>query len=128
MFSDLQNSNEQDVFKWIRTVSSTFLILNPPIGRPKALGLGDDISRQEFFRRRHLIPFHPRIDTRYRRGGECVRISNEFQTYTLSRKQLLQWPILLKQIWSQIEQAEIKIVDITRTQDHLVIVYRRLRR
>ena len=50
-----------------------------------------------------------------------------FETYTLSRSQLIEWPSILGQIRALVEQSEIKIVAIKRHEDRLTIIFRRLR-
>ncbi|GGI97726.1 hypothetical protein GCM10010885_04250 [Alicyclobacillus cellulosilyticus] len=49
-----------------------------------------------------------------------------FETITLPRSVLVEWPSKLKEIRTLMERSEIKIVDIRRERDNLVIVFRRL--
>lgn len=55
-----------------------------------------------------------------------MHMSSVFETYTLSRDQLTEWPTALSKIRTQIEKSEIKIVDIRRDGNQLIIVYRKL--
>jgi hypothetical protein len=53
-------------------------------------------------------------------------MSSEFEYLTLSRSQLVEWPAVLAEIRSLVLNSRIKVVDIRRHQDHLIIVFRRL--
>ncbi len=61
------------------------------------------------------------------RGATGMEQTRVFETYTLSRSQLIEWPSILGQIRALVEQSEIKIVDIKRHEDRLTIIFRRLR-
>ncbi|WP_410028521.1 hypothetical protein [Alicyclobacillus cycloheptanicus] len=58
-------------------------------------------------------------------AAEMKSLSNEFYQVSLSRSQFSDWQSALSTIRTQIEQSEIKIVDIKRVgNDELVIIYR----
>ncbi|MCL6626135.1 hypothetical protein [Alicyclobacillus shizuokensis] len=53
-------------------------------------------------------------------------MESKFEYLTLSRSDLTRWPTVLSEVRDLVEQGYIKVVDIRRHQDHLLIVFRRL--
>lgn len=55
-----------------------------------------------------------------------MRLVGDFETVVLSRADLPEWPSLLRQFRTRMESSEIKIVDIRRRHDELIITFRNL--
>jgi hypothetical protein len=52
--------------------------------------------------------------------------SSVFETVILSRSDLVYWPVILNEIRGLVESSDIKVVDIQRDKEQLIIVYRKL--
>jgi hypothetical protein len=50
---------------------------------------------------------------------------NVFETVILSRSDLIHWPAILNEIRSLVESSDIKVVDIQRDKEQLIVVFRR---
>ncbi|MHB1627212.1 MAG: hypothetical protein ACYCVB_02370 [Bacilli bacterium] len=50
----------------------------------------------------------------------------DFETCVLSRADLPEWPSVLRQFRTRVESSEIRIVDIKRYHDELIITFRNL--
>ncbi|MDQ0190830.1 hypothetical protein JI721_00835 [Alicyclobacillus cycloheptanicus] len=48
-----------------------------------------------------------------------------FETYTFARSERAAWPSVLQQLKSLVAGAEIKVVDIKRDGDELMVTFRR---
>jgi hypothetical protein len=61
----------------------------------------------------------------HRAGGTTVENFNVFETVILSRSDLVHWPAILNEIRSLVESSDIKVVDIQRDKEQLIVVFRR---
>ncbi|MCL6442785.1 MAG: hypothetical protein K6T83_04885 [Alicyclobacillus sp.] len=52
--------------------------------------------------------------------------SHVFETFTVSRSELMDRPSVLSKIKSLLDRTDIKVVDVKRNHDELTIVFRRL--
>ncbi|CAM3776890.1 hypothetical protein [Alicyclobacillus pomorum] len=51
--------------------------------------------------------------------------SSVFETLILSRSDLVYWPAILNKIRGLVESSDIKVVDIQRDKEQLIIVFRK---
>jgi hypothetical protein len=58
-------------------------------------------------------------------GGTTVEHTSVFETVILSRSDLVHWPVILNKVRNLVESSDIKIVDIQRDKEQLIIVFRR---
>jgi hypothetical protein len=60
-------------------------------------------------------------------GGSGIEDSAQpFEKVILSRRDLVYWPSILRNIWDRMERGEIRIVDVRRDADSIQIVMRHL--
>jgi hypothetical protein len=54
-----------------------------------------------------------------------MEYSSVFETVILSRSDLVCWPAMLNEIRGLVESSDIKVVDIQRNKEQLIIVFRK---
>lgn len=65
------------------------------------------------------------IITYYVTGGDGMQTAELFERYVVSRQACDERTSILEEIKERVERSEIKIIDVQRNRDHLIIVCRK---